>query len=355
MSLIKNNNKVSITNSLKANGDNTYKVIEQLAKLGIFKTYKKRGPRKPKAGGGEGGAGGAGGETTEEEQKDDVSSKAEDAVNRILTTGNMLLSNITPRDGGFNNQRIEDIKREVGGQLAVIKDALDKQAERQNLLAQATLNLGDRFSQRETRFRSNGSKPNVQFFDDKDKKDMGTSPEVNEYDFTNEGSQNQPESVRQVDVSTQAPEIMEDEEPSGFMMIEDKPQDENIDEEEEEIQFKTIEEKPDLTIETEEPTQERKAERYIPEGFELPKNLSKNQSPLVYYQMVKPKSNAPKDILYQHFNNINEEFVTDPIELPKNKKITKEILNEYINKKLKMEEAYLLTQEEYRNFVKQYK
>jgi len=316
MSLINNKNKVSITNSLKANGDNTYKVIEQLAKLGIFKTYKKRQPRKPKAGT-QSGAGGVGGETTtEEEQKDDITSTAESAVNRILTTGNMLLSNITPRDGGFNNQRIEDIKREVGGQLAVLKDSVDKQRDEQQRQF-ASWMANNRGLAPIDRFR--GITPNenlgIFFEDDEEPKQIENGQiEENEQDFTNEGSQNLPESVRMVDVSTQAPEIMEDEEPSGFIM-------------QAEPQFETIEETPEgVTVEAEvkkeEPKVEARAEARQELNFLRPiKNASKSNKALYYLGLedIKPNSSKQDDLAFLEYlnNNFKDRLGIPRVKVPK--------------------------------------
>lgn len=346
MSLIRNKNKIklAINNSLKANGDNTYKVIEQLAKLGLFKTSKKRGPRKAKATAEAQTDAEAGGYAETEEEKKAEETPGDRATRQLSNTMGLLLSNIQPRgDGGFNNQRLEDVKRQGEQSMAVIRDQFDKYRERLMNQEGLTREIGRRAFQPQERIFPNQDLK----IEEVDEETM--TPEINEYDFENQGTQNAPENVLKVDVSPPPSEFIEDEERAGFYPAPEEPQAEAQAEAEPEPKkvvkikvTKPLKKSAETETQTEPVAIVEKAQKGT-SGIVQVKNVTKYNRPLIYKGLGQLAPNPSKEQAQSFLRLLNISFEgSEEVAIPNNKADT---LNA-IRDKIAREDEYLQRNDE---------
>ena len=218
-------NSILIKNSLKTGQNDLIKTIELLDKLGILKPKRKSAPRKPKM-------------TAEDEIRQSNESMGEGwaqsdkpttdgtaqnrfpssrAPNLLITGGDYrTVDQINQaqkaiQNNAFNPQQIEDIKRETNQQLGLLKDQLQKDREYQkamtNMMGNAIYSLG--YGQQ--KFRGDSEQEKVQPFKEPKVEYVDDDIDESNNEFTNQGSQDIPEDVMNIDVST--PEAgLEDEE-----------------------------------------------------------------------------------------------------------------------------------------------
>ena len=250
------NNNIVLNNNLKSGkSDSIIDTIKLLAKLGLLETKKKK--PKPKLMITDGSM--DGGIRQNNKMAQVVTYGADDKGGKgapfsksgpTPSSGPLAIGDINQKEKELENIQ-NQIKsgeldpKQVIADIALLKNELKTANAVQQQAIQYSRNIeGQLFDIKSQKFRSAG--PTVEEIDEQPKFSQSEEPfknvrgqdsgfmEMDEQDFTNQGSQNLPDSVQQVDVSEQADDIYPDEEESTISAITLPEDDINLEE-----QYKT--------------------------------------------------------------------------------------------------------------------
>lgn len=206
------NNSIYIKNSLKSpKQSEILKTLQLLSRLGIIPNKSKKKKEKRLAIG-----------------EDEIKSSS-DHMKGYTSVIPSALSRVLPRqvlqigDGSptLTIEDVKDIQKQSDTRLALLQDQLEKTQEQQGMITAYGGILGSQLSQVQQRIREGGMSQRVEpFANVKGSGDSVPTMIIDDYDidegeFTNQGTQNIPESVMKVDVSPMSNEILEDEEDVG--------------------------------------------------------------------------------------------------------------------------------------------
>jgi hypothetical protein len=237
---MRNINSVLINNSIKGSED-IFKTLDLLHKIGVIPTKKKRAT-KPKASTSEEGIrqdNDMGSGYAETKPSDSVrfptrpspslaigydsNMKSIENLNTAVEEKKKELKALENAPSGFNNKQIEDIRRDTVAQLGLLTDKLEQVQNMGQYMGGALYSLGSRFGQIENKIRSSEDVPVgvyqpidpfkfVEGSGDAVESTLGDDVEDEDIDMTNQGSQDIPENVMNVDVAPQPDEVLEDKE-----------------------------------------------------------------------------------------------------------------------------------------------
>ena len=210
------NNSIYIKNSLKSpKQSEILKTLQLLSKLGIIPNKSKKKKEKRLA-------------ISEDEIK-----SSSDHMKGYTSVIPSAQPRYSPRQvlqigGGEPALTIEDVKdiqKQSDARLALLQDQMEKTQEQQGMITAYGGLLGSQLSQVQQRIREGGMSQRVEPF--ANVKGSGDSVptmvvddyEIDEGDFSNQGTQNIPESIMKVDLSPMPTEILEDEEDVGDQPI----------------------------------------------------------------------------------------------------------------------------------------
>lgn len=202
------NNSIYIKNSLKSpKQSDILKTLQLLSRLGIIPNKSKKKKEKRLAIG-----------------EDEIKSSS-DHMKGYTSVLPSTQPRYSPRQvlqigGGEQPLTIEDVKdiqNQSDARLALLQDQLEKTQEQQGMITAYGGILGSQLSQVQQKIREGGISPIIDPFSNvKGSGDSVPSVIIDDYDidegeFTNQGSQNIPKDVLNVDVSPMPNEILEDE------------------------------------------------------------------------------------------------------------------------------------------------
>lgn len=185
-----NKNMIYIKNNLKNNND-LYNILKLLDKLGLLYEKKKK-TKKYKSNG--------------EDLGPDIKQSSDHMKGYTMSDPTIMRSGPSST---INTNMIEDIRRDTANKLAMITDQIEKGREQQGMITTYGGILGSQLS--DLRKQVAGiTYPAEPFKGVKGEGSVYRFAEEEEQDFTNQGSQDIPESVLNVDVSPQPSEVLED-------------------------------------------------------------------------------------------------------------------------------------------------